>query len=354
MIERPAFAADFHRVKWSKLFFLIAMVGAIGLLGIAGRTTLSTSFLPKTPTATSDQTWVCPMHPDVISDKPGTCPKCTMTLVRGSAAATSEYTLELTTSPAAVNAGSPFRMTLRVKQPGWQAVVKDFETVHERRYHLFVISEDLTEFQHIHPAQGLDGAWAIDVTVPKAGRYRVLSDFLPTGGNPQFLSRTLTTADFTGDDKSQAAHLTEDKDLTRTVGSITAHVSLQPEKLVAGERGRMTFTLADATTGERVTDLQPYLGAFGHMLMMSEDLTDYVHVHPDASPEALARGAAGPDVQFNGTMSHPGLYRAWTQFLRGSTVITVPFTFRVWPSDGRSAALETTAALQPPTPHSAH
>jgi hypothetical protein len=189
----------------------------------------------------------------------------------------------------------------------------------------------MTSFQHIHPTLHADGAWTLDVTVPKPGYYRILSDFLPAGGAPQFLSRPLVTADFDGDAESQGAHLVPDTVLERSVEGITATVSLQPERLVAGEYGHMNFVLTDTATGRPVTDLQPYLGAFGHMLMMSEDMADYVHAHPTARPELdIARGNAGPEVEFEGYMPRPGMYRAWTQFQRNGTVITVPFTFKVW------------------------
>ena len=44
-------------------------------------------------------------------------------------------------------------------------------------------------FQHIHPEEQPDGTWSIDVTLPKAGYYKVLSDFMPSGGASQFIAR---------------------------------------------------------------------------------------------------------------------------------------------------------------------
>lgn len=293
----------------------------------------------EAPSPKPDETWFCPMHPDVTSPSAGTCSKCSMSLIPGNPFDTRDYQLDLATSPAAVRAGLPFQLTLSVRHPGTGAIVRDFEVVHDKRYHLFVISEDMTSFQHVHPTEQPDGTWTLDVTVPKPGYYRILSDFVPSGGGPQFLSHSLVTTDFNGDAESQGAHLTPDAILSRTSGSITADVRLQPEPLVAGEYGHMSFVIRDSITGEPVTDLQPYLGAFGHMLMMSEDMADYVHAHPTARPELdVRRGLAGPDVQFEGYMPRPGLYRAWAQFQRRGTEITVPFTFKVWSLEERSHA----------------
>jgi hypothetical protein len=274
-------------------------------------------------------TWFCPMHPDVTADTPGKCRKCEMTLVQGNPFDTRDFELDVTTVPAALRPGEPFRMTMNIRYPQTGAIVMNFEEVHEKRYHLFVISEDMTSFQHIHPVQQPDGSWSLDVTVPRAGYYRVLSDFLPAGAAPQFLSKSIITADFDGDAESQLPRLVPDDVLSRTVDGMTAEVTL-PQPLVAGEWGHMRFTLKDSATGQPVTDLQPYLGAFGHMLMMSEDMADYVHAHPVASPETdVARGVAGPEVAFEGYMPRAGLYRAWTQFQRAGRLVTVPFTFRV-------------------------
>ena len=62
--------------------------------------------------------------------------------------------------------------------------------------------------------------------------------------------------------------------------NITAKVKYDPEVFVVGLYGHMTFFLTDTATGRPITDLQTYLGAFGHTLIMSEDMEDYVHSHP--------------------------------------------------------------------------
>jgi len=192
-----------------------------------------------------------------------------------------------------------------------------------------VVSRDMEVFQHVHPEQLRDGRWTIDVTLPKTGSYQLLSDFLPTGGSPQFVGRTIETADFEGDLESQAAHIQPDTTLTRTVGSITAHVELEPSVLVEGQYGHLMFTLTDAKTGRLVTDLQPYLGAFGHALILSEDMRDYIHSHPFEGPDSDISKGGGPNVTFEGYMPRAGRYRAWSQFQRNGEVITVPFTVNV-------------------------
>jgi hypothetical protein len=199
-------------------------------------------------------------------------------------------------------------------------------------------------FQHIHPEQRPDGTWTIDLTLPKPGYYKVLSDFLPAGGSTQFIARPLVTAGYTGDLAGDSAHLVPDTIFKKSVDDLTAEVAFDPRTFVAGLYGHLNFHLTDTRTGQPVTDLQTYLGAFGHTLIMSEDMVDYVHSHPidisasdengpkqfmlppDADPEKL-RG--GPDVTFEGLMPKPGRYRAWTQFRRNGKLYTFATTFEV-------------------------
>jgi len=178
--------------------------------------------------------FVCPMHPDYTLDIAGTCPRCGMALVRGAPFDVRDYGLDLTTEPKVVHAGKPARWQFRISHPGTGERILKFETVHERQFHLFVISQDMTHFQHIHPELQQDGTWVIDVTVPKAGYYKVLSDFLPAGGASQFIARPLVTAGYKGDLSGDSAQLTPDASNTQTVDDLTARVSYDPAPFLAG------------------------------------------------------------------------------------------------------------------------
>jgi rRNA maturation protein Nop10 len=289
--------------------------------------------------------WVCPMHPDYTIDKEGKCPRCGMALVHASPFDVRDYRLEFRTIPAVVKAGQRARFLFRAFHPGTGEPVTKFETIHERQYHLFVISQDMESFQHIHPEKKPDGEWFIDVTLPKAGYYKVLSDFMPAGGAPQFLARPLVTAGYAGDLASDSAHLVPDAASTKTVDDITAALAYDPPSIAAGQYVHLNFTLTDRASGRPITDLQTYLGAFGHTLIMSENMDDYVHSHsldilstpdddglprfliPPGSDLEKLRG--GPNVTFEGLMPKPGVYRAWTQFRRNDKIHTFAFTFRV-------------------------
>ena len=308
---------------------------------------LSAMLLQNTPQAPSrseneETAFLCPMHPDFTLDVAGKCPRCGMALVKAAAYDVRDYNLEFRTIPSVVVAGQKATLRFRISHPGFNAVIEKFEVVHDRRYHLFVISQDMEYFQHIHPDERPDGTWTIDVTLPKPGYYKVLSDFLPSGGSTQFIARPLITAGYMGDLAADSAHLVPDTVFKKSVDDLTAEVSLDPPTFVAGLYGHLNFHLTDTSTGRPVTDLQTYLGAFGHTLIMSEDMVDYVHSHPidisasdengpkqfmlppDVDPEKL-RG--GPDVTFEGLMPKPGRYRAWTQFRRGDKIHTFAFTF---------------------------
>src|SRR5258705_156287 len=82
----------------------------------------------------------------------------------------------------AVRPAHPVRLSFTIRNPDTRAVVRSFATVHDKQYHLFVVSHDLEHYDHVHPEMQADGSWRIDVTVPKAGHYKLFSDFLPIGG----------------------------------------------------------------------------------------------------------------------------------------------------------------------------
>jgi hypothetical protein len=320
-----------------KTAFLVLVAAGVGLF----------TSIALTQDATSDSAqpavWMCPMHPDYTMDAAGKCPRCGMDLVRGAPFDVRDYGLQLETEPAVIAAGRRGTLRFRVFHPGSGALIRRFERVHDRPYHLFVIGQDMEHFEHIHPEQQPDGAWSIDVTLPKAGYYRVLSDFVPGGGAAQLLARPLVTAGYEGDLIAGSAGLVVDTQHTKSRDGMTATLTFDPPVFVAGLYGHLNFRLTDTASGRPITDLQPYLGAFGHTLIMSEDGVSYVHAHPlnivDVPDDGglpvflIPPGAdvehlrGGPDVTFDGLIPKPGRYRAWTQFRRNDRISTYPFTF---------------------------
>ncbi len=253
--------------------------------------------------------WVCPMDPDYRSDKPGVCPRCGMKLV-AQVPDRIEYPLEVSHRPEALNPGAPLELSFRVVNPFTGATVKQFETVHEKLMHLFVVSENLEFFEHVHPQLQSNGFFTLRMRLPYGGMYRMLADYYPAGSVPQLAVNTLYVAG-----ASPASRLAPS--LAPCTGeNLTAALTLDPEAPLAGLETKLFYRL-DPAAG-----LQPYLGAWGHMLAVSSDLIDLLHLHP-----FLANG--GASIQFNVIFPRPGLYRIWTQFQRAGVVNTVRFTVPV-------------------------
>jgi len=253
--------------------------------------------------------WVCPMDPDVRSDVPGVCPRCGMTLVLHIPDSV-EYPLEVSHSPELLKPGAQVALTFRVLDPETGQRVKRFEIVHERLMHLFVVSENLQFFAHVHPQPLADGSFRVSTRLPYGGMYRLLADYYPTGSVPQLAVKTLFVLG-----SSEPPNLAPSLGPSRSE-NLTASLRLDPEQPLAGLQTKMIFTLAPAT------GLEPYLGAWAHMLAASEDLIDLLHLHP-----AIADG--GSTVQFNLVFPRPGEYRIWAQFQRQGVVNTVVFTVPV-------------------------
>jgi hypothetical protein len=102
-------------------------------------------------------------------------------------------------------------------------------------------------------------------------------------------------------------------------------IGMDARNLVAGKPGSLTFTVADARTGAPITDLEPYLGAAAHLLIVSRDLTEAIHSHPEEA------ATVGPSVSFHPLLPSPGDYKLWIQVQRAGQVITRAFDFTVTP-----------------------
>src|SRR6185436_21132881 len=96
---------------------------------------------PAQNAAYTETAWVCPMHLDYTLDIEGKCPRCGMALVRAAPFDVRDYQLNFQTIPPVVRPGEKTTLRFSVFHPGTGEAIKKFEVVHERQYHLFVISQ---------------------------------------------------------------------------------------------------------------------------------------------------------------------------------------------------------------------
>jgi hypothetical protein len=275
-------------------------------------------------TAGPEAEFVCPMDKDVRSAGPGKCPRCGMKLA-ANLPEHLEYPMRLSTVPRPVKAGRPALLRFAVTDPKSGQPATAFETVHEKPFHLFLISQDLDWFAHLHPQPGGPGEFVLPVVLPKPGAYRLAADFYPTGGTPQLLPRTLFTAGAASD--AIAAVPLLGKDISPKQGdNLLVRLRTEPEQPLAGKETLLLFDLSPDDA------IEPYLGAWGHMLASSDDLIDLVHDHPlyvdGVEPPAL-RSPWPSRVQFNIIFPRERVYRIWVQFQRRGVVNTVSFTVPV-------------------------
>jgi hypothetical protein len=258
---------------------------------------------------------------------------------------------EFKTKPAEVKAGEAVTFVFTIKDAEGK-VIRDLQVVHEKAMHLLVISDDLSEFYHLHPKQHQDGSFYVTHTFTHGGNYLLYADYtLPDAKSivDQF------SLQVSGKARPKVA-LLEDEKATKIVGGL--RVTMQPNKpLRSGEEVMLNFnfTVADEQTNKPVTDLEPYLGALAHFVIISEDGTEFLHAHPmekagitthgheaheigEAIPHTHGDGmlhtsgtpqASGPEVIAHTSFPHAGLYKVWAQFQRGGRVITASFVLHV-------------------------
>ena len=268
-------------------------------------------------TDAADAYW-CPMHPDLRSSVAAKCPLCGMPLVPMPAQRIGEYRMDVAVTAGARGGATTLRLTLR--DPQTAKPVAAFATVHDRLLHLFIIDRSLQYFAHVHPKPAGEGIFEIDQQLPP-GAYVVVADFLPLSGPSQTVQRAIVTPGYRGPLFPAPPHLGNEMGSDKIVAGV--RVRLEPAMLTAGREAVLRFTLADASTGAPVSDLEPFLGAAGHMLVVNADLTEAHHAHPEE------QAARGPSVYFQPRMPAAGLYKLWVQFQRRGQVITVPFTVSV-------------------------
>jgi Cu+-exporting ATPase len=230
--------------------------------------------------------------------------------------------------PADTRPGVPTTLTVTVRDEETGEVVDDLVRTHQVWMHMILTRDDLGTFAHIHPEPTDEtGVYTVEATFPTPGRYLVHTEFRQQGQMTDVLAASETTID--GPAVAAAPAPTEDV-RERTVGGI--RVALEGEAHV-GETSDFHLSFTDAATGRPLDDLQPYLGAAGHVVVMRQDGSTFNHAHAETEDDqgrpvfALPGQEFGPELDLHVKFDTAGTYRLWGQFrLADGTVITAPFT----------------------------
>ncbi|WP_367138127.1 hypothetical protein [Saccharothrix sp. HUAS TT1] len=235
----------------------------------------------------------------------------------GLASSRGGYTLTPTDTTLTTGSDS---FSFRVLGPDGAAVTA-FDVEHDKRMHLIVVRRDTSGFRHVHPEMAADGTWTAPLDVAGAGSYRVFADFKPTGGEATTL----------GVDVSAPGVYEPRAYPPSRVSEVDGYRVRLDGVLVAGRASPVQLTVS--RDGAPVTDLQPHLAAYGHLVALREGDLAYLHVHPEGAP-GDGRTAAGPRVAFVAEVPSAGRYRLFLDFRHDGVVRTAEFTVTAAAADG--------------------
>ncbi len=275
--------------------------------------------------------YVCPMHPDVTGKKGDTCPKCGMKLeLVTESKEVKEYFMVFKAIPE-IEANKPAILSLTPSIKGHENETVSLDVQHDKKIHLIVVSKDLSYFDHIHPEPQADGSYHIKVLAKdesyskgkfqsetrfnQGGDYVLFADYLPSGADHQLDRGELHVAGTPFKDQ----HYTAEK-LTSTTDGY--EVSLVTESGNFFSEGTSHISAIVKKGGKEIPadQLEDYLSAKAHIVVISEDTQNYLHVHPN-----VAKGR----LDLHTTFGKAGIFRGWLQFKTEGQVHTADFVINV-------------------------
>jgi hypothetical protein len=221
------------------------------------------------------------------------------------------YTFRLADASAPAGSGVPIAFTIEGPEG---APVTRYDVEHDKELHLIAVRRDFSGFQHVHPVRAADGTWTTDLDLTP-GEWRLFADFKASGAEALTLGNDLSVAG----SYDPVAPATTD---VRTA-SVDGYTVTLAGDLTAGRDAKLTLTVT--RDGKAVTDLDPYLGAYGHLVALRDGDLAYLHVHPDGAP-GDGKTAAGPEVTFFADVPSGGRYHLYLDFKHQGVVRTAAFT----------------------------
>jgi hypothetical protein len=221
--------------------------------------------------------------------------------------------------------------------------LKDFQMEHEKLLHLIVVRKDLNEFQHVHPT--LDATTGIftlsDLTFPSSGAYRIFADFTPISAQMDASGQPMNVV--SSEDMAVAgAYSPQPLGTTETTKTFDGYMVTLTTDPKAPLSGTVMLMFAISKNGKPVADLQDYLGALGHSVILKEKTLDYIHTHAIETPSSKQNGTITFHVEFPSA----GNYKVFMQFQDQGKVTTTNFVVPI--TQGAGTIQSTTSMYMMP------
>jgi hypothetical protein len=254
------------------------------------------------------------------------------------------YIINISTTPKNVEVNKPFTLTVKILNSDGKTPVTVFDEVHTKLLHFILVTQDLTQFLHVHPDYQSEGVFVLkDLILPEVANYVTYADFTPTGEHQQYVRNTLSVS---GASDKQADLVASPREAV--VGALKMSL-VDPETLMAGAETALKFHVSDAKTGADISNLDEYLGATGHLVIINQANETYIHTHPTghdmegmsgmsgmnmvtATPEMAGMAMPmqyGPDLEFMTEFPSADLWAVWLQVQYQGEIYTFPFVVDV-------------------------
>jgi hypothetical protein len=278
----------------------------------------------------------CPMHPEIVGKKNELCPKCGMpldTLARLSPFVLPEGATPAKIVKASVDTDEPLQVGVKAQAHlylttllGQPVLPTDLREVHTQKIHLLIVDRSLSDYHHEHPEPGKTlGEYIFSFVPQRPGPYRVWADVQPylTG------IQEYAAAEITAPTTSEELRHTEER-LTASVEGLRHKLSFGAQAIKAGVpvTGKLRITREDGTP---LTQLEPVMGAFAHLVAFHADGKTILHIHPKGTRRLTSNDRGGPELEFQFYSPKPGFFRMFAQIQIGGEQKFAPFGLIVQP-----------------------
>lgn len=252
------------------------------------------------------------------------------------------YKIEVTSSTGNVKPNQKATIKYKIKNDKGE-ILKNYETVHEKIMHFITVRKDLQYFQHLHPDFNKStGEFTVNITFQTDGPYRIFPDFTPGENNPQKLPVTVfQDIDVGYIGEYRAKPITQDKDKAKIYDEYEVITTFPKD---TKKQTEITYSLNISKNGIPITNLDNYLGALGHSVILKEGTLDFIHTHAlDAKSVNASQGHGqqqaqhgsstqdanqGPEISFSATFPESGVYKIFTQFQYEGKLLTVDYAVK--------------------------